>query len=166
MTWLSLKSTIFVVSLYLSQVSKILFMPNTWKRENQFMALDKKSDDTRFGSRSYTFLDWVTTEKGIGSEKTFFGKSWPSSRILDVSGMIPDVSGMSGTIKTERTPLAQTSLSRSNQPSRHLLPHLGRPRISPTKEREGDRIREGLHQDWRPGDLISHRLLISSPKVP
>ena len=49
--------------------------------------------------------------------------------------MLPDVSGMSGTIKTERTPSAQTSLSRSNQPSRHLLPHLGRPRISPTKER-------------------------------
>ena len=86
-------------------------------------------------------------EKGIGSEKTHFGIAWASSHISDVSGMLPDVSGMSGTIKTERTPSAQTSLSRSNQPSRRVLPHLGRPRISLTKEREGDRIGEGLHQD-------------------
>ena len=82
-------------------------------------------------------------EKGIGSEKTHFGIAWASSRISDVSGMLPDVSGMlpdvsgmSGTIKTERTPSAQTSLSRSNKPSRRLPPHLGRPRISPTKERK------------------------------
>ena len=40
-------------------------------------------------------------EKGIGSEKTFSGKGWASSRIPDVSGMLPDVFGMSGTIKTE-----------------------------------------------------------------
>ena len=55
--------------------------------------------------------------------------------------------------KTERTPSAQTTLSPSNQPSRRFLPHLGRPRTSPRKRREGDRIGEGLHQDWRPEDL-------------
>ena len=64
------------------------------------MALDKKSDDTQFGSRSYTFLDLEIIEKGIGREKTHFGINWASPCIPDVSGMIPDVSGMSGTIKT------------------------------------------------------------------
>ena len=52
-----LKSTIYSVSLYLSQASEILYMPNILKREKQFKALDKESDDTRFGSRLYTFLD-------------------------------------------------------------------------------------------------------------
>ena len=51
------------------------------------MALDKKSDDTRFGSRLYTFLDWAITEKGIGREKTSFGTIWANPYILDVSGM-------------------------------------------------------------------------------
>ena len=36
------------------------------------MALDKESDDTRFGSRLYTFLDWEITEKGIGTDKNTF----------------------------------------------------------------------------------------------
>ena len=44
-------------------------MPNIWIRENHFMALDKKSDDTQFGLRLYTFLDREITEKGIGREK-------------------------------------------------------------------------------------------------
>ena len=117
------------------------------------MALDKRSDHIRFGSRFYIFLDWEIIEKGIGREKTHFGIAWASPRIPDVSGMLPDVSGMSGTIKTE-VPLRPRPVSSSSKPpSRRLLPHLGRPRISPTKEREGDRIGEGLHQDWRPGDL-------------
>ena len=47
-------------------------MPNIWKRENQLMALDKKIDDTQFGSRLYTFLDWVITEKGIGIKRMNF----------------------------------------------------------------------------------------------
>ena len=51
------------------------------------MALDKRSDHIRFGSRFYTFLDWVTMEKGIGSEKTPFGISWASPCIPDVSDM-------------------------------------------------------------------------------
>ena len=55
--------------------------------------------------------------------------------------------------KTERTPSAKTDLSLSNRPSRRLPPHLGRPRISPKREREGDCIGEGLHQDWRSEDL-------------
>ena len=64
--------------------------------------------------------------------------------------------------KTERTPSAQTTLSPSNQPSRRFLPHLGRLRFSPRKGREGDCIREGLHQGWRPGDLdFSHSHLFS-----
>ena len=83
----SLKSTIYFVSLYLSQASKLLIMPFIWKRENKLMAFDKKSDSTRFGSRSYTFLDWATTEKRIGREKTHFGFIWASPRIPDVSGI-------------------------------------------------------------------------------
>jgi len=51
------------------------------------MALDKKSDNTRFRSRSYTFLDWATTEKRIGREKTHLGFIWASPRIPDVSGI-------------------------------------------------------------------------------
>ena len=128
------------------------------------MALDKRSDHIRFGSRFYIFLDWEIIEKGIGREKTHFGIAWASPRIPDVSGMLLDVSGMSGTIKTEVPLWPRLVSSSSKPPSRRLLPHLGQPRISPTKEREGDRIGEGLHQDWRPEDLISHRLLISSPK--
>ena len=85
------------------------------------MALDKKSDDTRFGSRFYIFLDREIIEKGIGREKTHFGIAWASPRIPDVSGMLPDVSGMSGTIKTERTPSAQTDLPPPNQPANALL---------------------------------------------
>ena len=41
-------------------------MPNFWKRENLFMALDNKSDNTQFGSRTYMFLDQEKIEKGIG----------------------------------------------------------------------------------------------------
>jgi len=96
-------------------------MPFIWKRENKLMAFDKKSDSTRFGSRSYTFLDWATTEKGFGRVRTHFGIIWASPRIPDVSGMLPDVSGMSGTIKTERTPSAQTDLPPPNQPASALL---------------------------------------------
>ena len=44
-------------------------------------------------------LDQEITEKGFGSEKTPFGIFWASPRILDVSGILPDVSGMSGAIK-------------------------------------------------------------------
>ena len=85
-------------------------------------------------------LDQEIIEKGIGREKTYYGTTWASPRI-------PDVSGMSGTIKTE-VPLRPRPVSSSSKPPSHcLLPHLGRPRISPTKEREGDRIGEGLHQD-------------------
>ena len=122
-------------------------MPNIWKRENHFMALNKESDDTRFGSRLYTFLDLEIIEKGIGREKTLFGIIWASPRILDVPGMLPDVSGMSGAIKL-RVPFwpRQTCLLPS-QPTDALLPHLGRPSILPRKGREGDRIGEGLHQD-------------------
>ena len=45
------------VSLSLSQIFKIINMPNIWKRENQLMALEKKIEDTQFGSILYTFLD-------------------------------------------------------------------------------------------------------------
>jgi len=38
-------------------------------------------------------------ENGIGSEKTHFGIIWASPRIPDVSGMLPDVSDMSGAIR-------------------------------------------------------------------
>ena len=43
-----------------------LYMPNIWKREKLFMALDNKSDDTQFGSRTYMLLDQEKIEKGIG----------------------------------------------------------------------------------------------------
>ena len=104
------------------------------------MALDKRSDHIRFGSRFYIFLDSEIIEKGIGREKTYFGIAWASLRI-------PDVSGMSRTIKIEAPLRPRPVSSSSKPPSRRLLPHLGQPRISPTKEREGDRIGEGLHQD-------------------
>ena len=112
MAFLSPQSTL---SLSLSQVSEILYMPNIWKRENHFMALDKESDDTRFGSRLYTFLDLEITEKGIGREKTLFGIIWASPHI-------PDVSSMSGTIKPS-VPLRprQTCLPPS-RPADALLP--------------------------------------------
>jgi hypothetical protein len=42
------------------------------------------------------FLDQEIIEKGIGRDKTSFGTTWASPRIPDVSGMLPDVSGMSG----------------------------------------------------------------------
>ena len=45
------------------------------------------------------FLDWEITGKGIGRDKTSFGIIWATPRIPNVSGMIPDVSGMSRTIK-------------------------------------------------------------------
>ena len=93
------------------------------------------------------FLDQEITEKGIGREKTYYETTWASPRIPDVSGMLPDVSGMSGTIKTEHTPSAQTDLPPPNQPADALLLHLGQPRNSPRKGREGDRFGEGLHQD-------------------
>ena len=51
------------------------------------MALDKKSDDTLFGVRTYMFLDQEITEKEIGREKTSFGTIWASPHILDVSGI-------------------------------------------------------------------------------
>ena len=86
------------------------------------MALDKESDDTRFGSKLYTFLDLEITEKGIGREKTLFGIIWASPRIPDVSGMLPDVSGMSGTIKLS-VPLRprQTCLLQINSADAFLL---------------------------------------------
>ena len=113
-------------------------MPNIWKRENQSMALDKKSDDTRFGSRSYTFLDSVIMEKGIGREKTPFGISWASPRIPDVSGMPTGRVRYERDYKNRSTPSAQTSLSPSKRPVDALLPHLGRP-SNFTKKRERGR---------------------------
>ena len=97
-------------------------------------------------------------EKGIGSEKTFF---WKKLGQPAYTGRVQ----YERDYKTERTPSAQTSLSRSNQPSRRLLPHLGRPRISPTKEREREiTLEKACIKIEGPGIWISHRLLISSLK--
>ena len=41
----------------------------------------------RLGSRTYMLLDQEITEKGIGREKTYYGTTWASPRIPDVSGM-------------------------------------------------------------------------------
>ena len=55
--------------------------------------------------------------------------------------------------KNRGLPFGPNRLVSSKPTSRRPSSHLGRPRISPRKRREGDRIGEGLHQDWRPGDL-------------
>ena len=163
----SLKSTIYVVSLYLSQVSKLLIMPYIWKRENQLMALDKKSDSTRFGSRSYTFLDWETTEKGDWKREITI---WNNLSQPTYTGRVRYAIGRvryERDYKTQRTPSAKTDLSLSNRPSRCLPPHLGRPRISPKREREREiALEKACIKIEGPRIWISHRLLISSLKVP
>ena len=55
--------------------------------------------------------------------------------------------------KNRAYPFGPNRLVSSKPTSRRPSSHLGRPRISLRKRREGDRIGEGLHQDWRPGDL-------------
>ena len=49
--------------------------------------------------------------------------------------------------KNRAYPFGPNRLVSSKPTSRHSSSHLGRPRISPRKRREGDRIGEGLHQD-------------------
>jgi len=94
------------VSLSLSQIFKIINMPNIWKRENQLMALDKKIEDTQFGSRLYTFLDWVITEKGIWIKRMNFWNKTASPQIPDVFGMPTGHVRYARVNKTKRTPLA------------------------------------------------------------
>ena len=86
-------------------------------------------------------------EKGIGSEKTHFGIFWASPRISDVSGILPDVFGMSGAIKPS-VPLRprQPCLLQPTQPPISSPPRATED-FTKEKERERDRIGEGLHQD-------------------
>ena len=55
--------------------------------------------------------------------------------------------------KNRAYPFGPNRLVSSKPTSWRSSSHLGWPRISPRKRREGDRVGEGLHQDWRPEDL-------------
>ena len=78
------------------------------------------------------------TEKGIGREKTPFGIIWASLRILDVSGMLPYVSGMSGAIR-QSVPLRQDSFV-SFQPTQPMPSSSPRATEDFTKKRERGKL--------------------------
>ena len=70
-----------------------------------------------------------------------------------VSPQIPDMSGMSGIIKTAGTPSAKLGFFPSYQPSRLSSIFIGDFKFPPWKGREGDWIEGDLHQDRRLWDL-------------
>ena len=125
------------------------------------MALDKESDDTRFGSRLYTFVDLEITKKGIGREKTLFGITWASPRISDVSGILPDVSGMSETIKPDIPLRPRLVCLLPTNPAGTLLLTSGNRDFHQQKREKEIALEKASIKIEGLGIWISHRLLIA-----
>ena len=84
-------------------------------------------------------LDQEIIEKGIGREKTYYGTTWASPRIPDVSDMLSDVSDMSGAIK-QSVPLRPSQFI-SFHPTQPMPSSSPRATEAFTKKRERGRLR-------------------------
>ena len=127
-----------------------------WIRKVMILGLDQ--DYIPFGLRNNRKGDWKR-------ENTFWnslGQPAYTGRVRYATGRVR----YERDYKTSRTPSAQTDSSCSKPPSRRLLPHLGRPRISPKKGEREIALEKACIKVEGPGIWISHRFLVSSLKVP
>ena len=135
-------------------------MPNIWKRENHFMALDKRSDNIQFGSRFYIFFGLRNNRKGDWKRENTF---WNNLGQPAYTGRVR----YERDYKTSRTPLAQTDSSSSKPASRcPSSPPRATVEFHQEKREREIALEKSCIKIEGPRIWISHRILIPSPKVP
>ena len=146
MAFLSPQST---MSHNLSQVIKIYICQIFGKEKFYSWHLDKKSNYTLFGSRTYMFWIKKWWRRGLELSEWNLEKEQPAHKYR---------TRLERGYKMTSTPSAKLAFPPSNQPSRLSSTFIGDFEFPPWKGSEGDCIGGDLHQVWRLWDLdfVSH----------